>query len=186
MEIKKYNRGTILCSKDIVINECFQIQIGQIEEQKEKRLIKIYQPQEYVLLKELFIHSISSSVFIVSQNTTGKWISKNEILNDSAFYLSILAKELQQFQLTIELIKIKDPLIKYTRYLYYKYQKDKNTNIYRTTTTLNFCQELQLPHESYLKAIAFLEHQKIIKRTNKLIQILDVNLLTHYAFLKEA
>ncbi len=183
MESKKYTRGTILYSPDMIVDRCFQIKTGIIEEIKEHQQIQKYLPGDYALLMEMFHQEICTSSFIVAQNSTITWISKNEVLSQNTAYFEYLCKKLKKEKAQNELLKIDDPIIKLSRYLYYQYEENKLLSFYLTITIEQLCYDIHLKHQDFLQSIAFLENTKVIKRGGKLMNIINLQKLKDYAFM---
>lgn len=182
MEKKIYLRGTTIIPKGLVCNNCFHLITGLVAEQKENTIIYYYQPNEYIYLTDLFTNTTATSNYIALQNSTGYWLTKTEILNQSNQYLTLLSLQIQKEKALNELLQINDPITKISRYLYYEFESKKLYSIYITMTIDLLCQWLAISHQNLLDALRFLENKQIISKKNKLINLINLSKLKFYAF----
>lgn len=182
MEKKQYTRGSLFIPQGYICSQCFLIQTGIIEELKEKKQIKQYKSNDYILLEALLTGEATTSSYYVLQSCSGYWISKTEIMENANQYLVILAKQFIKEKAHKELLLLNDPIIKISRYLYYEFESRKLYTFYLTTTIESLCQSLSISHKHFLEALSFLENKSIISRKNKLINLLSLSKLKFYAF----
>ncbi len=182
MEKKIYLRGTTIIPKGLVCNNCFHLLTGLVAEQKENTIVSYYQPNDYIYLTELFTTTTATSSYIALQNSSGYWLTKTEILNQSNQYLTLLSMQIQKEKALNELLQINDPITKVSRYLFYEFESKKLYTIYITMTIELLCQWLAISHQNLLSALRFLENKQIISKKNKLINLINLSKLKFYAF----
>lgn len=172
--MKQYFRNEIIIKKNTQINQVFKIVKGHIINAKQTR---IYKPNDYLFIEQIFYNPKTLDDYIALDLVAGEWINKDEIKND--FYI-ILSKMYQQEKNHNELLSINDPLIKFSRYLYFEYQNKQITSFYLTMGIKDLATYLNISNLSEI--LHFLVNQKIITKHNKLFNILDIDKLEELAY----
>lgn len=179
---KNYIRGNIILSKGDSCVGIFKIQRGKILQYENKKIKHIFHNNDILFLDLLFNDQLVQYDYVVQDLVVGIWLSKEEVLKDSETYFAMLSKMIQQQKNQIELLQLKDPLTKISRYLYFEYLNTKKTSFYLNLSSTELSSYLMLDLIKQREAIRFLVHQGIIAKHNKLYQLLDLRTLETYAF----
>ena len=174
--MKQYLTNTIIKHKNEYINSLFFIEKGTIVEEKTN---KVFSEHSYLFLDCIYLNKISSSNYIAKTKVIGKWIPFEQL---DFSITKILANELYKINIHNELLSIKDPYIKISRYLFYEFKYKDTLSFY-----IPSLKELSIYLAITLKEVSIyfnlLINKQIISKHNKLINILNIKSLEDKAFL---
>lgn len=177
--MKTYLRDEIIIQKNVYINQIFKITKGHITN---KRKTEIYGPKDYLFLDQVFYNPYTLDEYYALDFVAGEWIDKKDL---DTRYFPILSKMYQEKKNQTELLLLQDPITKLSRYLLFEYQNKKTESFYITLSIAELSVYLNITKESLSETIHFLISRKIIAKHNKLFNILNIQQLNNYAYIKD-
>jgi hypothetical protein len=177
--MKTYLRNEIIYNKNAHINQVFKIVKGHITNASKTML---YKPKDYLFLDQIFYNAISTDDYYALDLVVGEWMNKDEITMD---YFPILSKMYQEKKNQTELLLLKDPITKISRYLYFEFINNQSTSYYLTMSLKDLSFYLNLSLKLLSESLKFLESREVIAKHNKLFNILQIKKLEEYAYLPD-
>ena len=165
--MKQYPRETIL---QIPNNKAFKIIRGTVTKRINNKIITSHKDNEILLnITPLYTYQ-------TEQITTGIFLEL-----DSTLLNNYILKQTIQ----IELLLINDPIIKFTRYLYYKYLEKQVLCFYLEIKIKDLANNLKIEKRQLSTIITYLEKENIITKNNKLFIINNLQKLIELAYKKD-
>lgn len=177
--MKLYLTNSIVKHKNEYINKILFIEKGIILEEKTK---KIFKEHSYIFLEYIHLNKMTTSNYIAKTMTIVKWIDFEDI---DLSINKILSYELYKTKKHNDLLLIKDPYIKISRYIYYEYEFKGAPSFY-ILALKELAIYLSISLSNVSSAINYLINKKIISKHNKLINILNIKSLEEQAFLLDS
>ena len=174
--MKQYLTNEIIKYKNEYINEIFYIEKGTIIEDKTNHT---FQDHSYLFLERIYTNPFTENNYIAKSRVTGKWLKKEEL---SINHIKELAQMYEKEKKHSELLQIKNPIIKISRYLYYEYLPNKKMNFY-ILSFKEISSYLNISLSKITEVFKYLINQNIISKHNKLIKILCIKKLEDNAYL---
>jgi len=172
--MEKYLRGTIIIKENTYITKAFKITKGTISKRINNNIIEIYKNNQTILLE--YIDNISIYSYIAEELTIGEWIDLD---------IDLLKKQTQTQNIHLELLLINDPIIKVSRFIYYKYIEKQVLCFYLEMTLKELSEYLKIEKRQLSKIITHLITINIISKQNKLIIIQNLNKLINISYSKD-
>lgn len=168
--MNRYLTGTILIPKNTYITKAFKIKKGIITKRLENKIIKTYRDNQTILLEQ--IDTISIYSYHIEQLTIGEWIDLD---------IDLLKKQAYDQNIHLELLLIDDPIIKVSRYIYYKYIEKQVLCFYLDIKIKDLAAYLKIENRQLSKIITYLIEINVISKQNKLIIIHNLQKLEKIA-----
>lgn len=169
----KYLTGTILIEENTYITKAFKIIKGTISKRLNNNIIKVYK-NTTILLEMIDKTSIYS--YHIEELTLGEWID---------FDMDLLKEQHFKQSIHLELLLLNDPILKVTRYIYYKYIEKQVLCFYLEIKMKDLSDHLKIEKRQLSKIITYLINTNIISKQNKLIIIQDLLKLKNLVFSKD-
>lgn len=178
--MEKYLRNTTIIKKDNKVTKVFKIIKGTISKRIHNSIITTYKQDEIIAVE--YLNSESEYDYITEELTIGNWLNYEQITTENINYLlnTISTKNRQ-----IELLLINDPIIAFSRYIYYLHLEKKVDCFYLDKTISDLALYLKIEKRQLSKIITLLITENIITKNNKLIIIKDSLKLKQNAFKKD-
>ena len=151
--MEKYLRGTVIIKENTYITKAFKITKGIISKKINNNIIKTYKDNQTILLE--YIDTISIYSYTAEELTIGEWIDLD---------IDSLKKQTQTQNIHLELLSINDPIIKVSRFIYYKYIEKQVLGFYLEMTLKELSDYLKIEKRQLSKIITHLITINIISK----------------------